>query len=116
MAGLSARVYDVAPSPFFFLYGFNRLGTYYRGKFEKSLSFNTSNEINLERLTYQSRVLVSVEKTMSILPSLSTFFLSFDVVAVRLFYFLTLEYQFLVLFCFVFPFFLKPRIYRADQF
>ena len=53
---------------------------------------------------------------MSILPSLSTFFLSFDVVAVRLFYFLTLEYQFLVLFCFVFPFFLKPRIYRADQF
>ena len=54
---------------------------------------------------------------MPMLPSLSTIFPSVDVVAVRLFYFLTLECQFFVLFCFLLSvFFLKPKIYRADQF
>ena len=46
---------------------------------------------------------------MPMLPSLSTIFPSFDVVAVRLFYFLTLECQFFVIF-------LQPKIHRADQF
>ena len=39
---------------------------------------------------------------MSMHPSPSTIFPSFDVVAVRLFYFLTPEYQFFVLFFFFF--------------
>ena len=50
---------------------------------------------------------------MSMHPSPSTIFPSFDVVAVRLFYFLTPAYQFFVLFFF---FLLKPQLYRADQF
>ena len=37
---------------------------------------------------------------MSMLPSPSTIFPSFEVVEIWLFYFLTLEYQFFVLFCF----------------
>ena len=48
---------------------------------------------------------------MSMLPSPSTIFPSFDVVEIWLLYFLTLEYQF---FCFVL-FLLKPKIYKADQ-
>ena len=51
---------------------------------------------------------------MSMNPSPSTIFPSFEVVAVRLFYFLTFEYQFFVLFLFFFL--LKPQLYRADQF
>ena len=41
-----------------------------------------------------------MENTMSMLPSPSTIFPSFDVVEIWLFYFLTLEYQVFVLFCF----------------
>ena len=49
MAGLSSRVYDVALSPFFFFVNTVSIAWEHtpRGKIEKSLSFDTSSQINL---------------------------------------------------------------------